>query len=54
MSDFDTIIDFGSKNLKLGVFNKESKSIYSSKQKITVNVEKSLNNIIKISVSTYR
>ncbi len=47
MSDFDTIIDFGSKNLKLGVFNTEAKNIYSSKQKITISVEKSLNNLIK-------
>tara|TARA_A100000164_G_C21934269_1_gene787231 strand:- start:2158 stop:3309 length:1152 start_codon:yes stop_codon:yes gene_type:complete len=47
MSDFETIIDFGSKNLKLGVFNKESKNIYSSEQKIIVSVEKSLNNLVK-------
>ncbi len=47
MTDFETIIDFGSKNLKLGVFNMESKNIYSSEQKIFDNVEKSLNNLIK-------
>ena len=47
MSDFETIIDFGSQNLKLGVFNIESKNIYSSEQKINVSVDKSLNNLIK-------
>ncbi len=47
MTDFQTIIDFGSKNLKLGVFNNEAKSIYSSEQKIIDNEEKSLNNLIK-------
>ena len=47
MTHFETIIDFGSKNLKIGIFNKESKNIYSSEQKIIDNGEKSLNNLIK-------
>ena len=47
MTDFETIIDFGSKNLKIGIFDKESKNIYSSEQKIIDNGEKSLNNLIK-------
>ena len=47
MSDIHTIIDFGSINLKLGVFNNESKNIYSSQRKITDDVEKSLKDLIK-------
>ncbi len=47
MTDFETVIDFGSQNIKLGVFNSESKNIYSSEKKIFDSVEKSLNNIIK-------
>ena len=47
MSDFETVIDFGSKNLKLGIFNMESKNIYSSKQKVSDSVEITLNNLIK-------
>ena len=47
MTDFETIIDFGSNNIKLGIFNKESKNIYSSQQKIINNGEESLNNLIK-------
>ena len=34
MSNLDTIIDFGSKNLRLGVFNQSSERIYSSNIKI--------------------
>ena len=34
MSNLDTIIDFGSKNLRLGVFNQSSEKIYSSNIKI--------------------
>ena len=34
MTDFETIIDFGSKNLRLGVFDLTSKNIYSSKVSI--------------------
>ena len=40
MSEFDTVIDFGSNNLRIGVFDSQSKSIYSSK----VTIHKSLNN----------
>ncbi len=47
MSNFETIIDFGSKNLKLGIFNTESKNIYSSERMIIDSAEKSLNKIIK-------
>ena len=47
MTDFETIIDFGSKNLRLGVFDLSSKNIYSSKQKIIDSSEKSLNILIK-------
>ena len=35
MSNLDTVIDFGSKNLRLGVFDQSSKTIYSSNIKIT-------------------
>ena len=31
MSEFDAVIDFGSNNLRIGVFDSQSKSIYSSK-----------------------
>ncbi len=47
MTDFETIVDFGSKNLRLGVFDLESKNIYSSNQKIIDSSEKSLKNLIK-------
>lgn len=47
MNDFEAIIDFGSKKLRLGVFDIVSKNIYSSDQKIIGNVEKSLNILIK-------
>lgn len=40
MSEFDTVIDFGSNNLRIGVFDSQSKSIYSSK----VTIDESLNN----------
>ena len=40
MSEFDAVIDFGSNNLRIGVFDSESKSIYSSK----VTIHESLNN----------
>ena len=35
MSNLDTVIDFGSQNLRLGVFDQSSKIIYSSNIKIT-------------------
>ena len=47
MTDFDTIIDFGSKNLRLGVFDSTSENIYSSNQKIIDSVEQTLNILIK-------
>ncbi len=47
MTNFETIIDFGSKNLRLGIFDLKSKNIYSSKQKIIDSSEKSLNILIK-------
>ena len=47
MSEFETIIDFGSKNLRLGAFDLASKNIYSSSQKINDNIETSLNVLIK-------
>ncbi len=47
MNNFEAIIDVGSKNLKLGVFNKTNKKIYSSKQEIIDNLEKSLKILIR-------
>ena len=47
MTNFETIIDFGSKNLRLGIFDLKSKNIYSSEQKIIDSSEKSLNILIK-------
>ena len=47
MTDFETIIDFGSKNIRLGVFDLASKNIYSSNKKINDSSEKSLNILIK-------
>ena len=39
MSNLDTIIDFGSKNLRLGVFNQSSETVYSSNIKINEAIE---------------
>ena len=47
MNNFEAVIDVGSKNLKLGIFNNYDKSIYSSKQKINDSFEKSLNTLIR-------
>ena len=52
MNNFVTVIDFGSNNLRLGIFDKTSKNIYSSKKKIindseNTTIEKSLNIIIR-------
>ena len=47
MTDFETIIDFGSKNIRLGVFDLASKNIYSSNKKINDSSEKSLYILIK-------
>ena len=40
MSEFNAIIDFGSDNLRIGVFDSQSKSIYNSK----LQFDESLNN----------
>ena len=49
MNNINAIIDLGSKNLKLGVFDKEKKNIYSSEQTITDNTEISgLENVLNI------
>ena len=52
MSNLETIIDFGSKNLRLGVFDQSSEIIYSSNVKIienfeNENLEKSLDKLIR-------
>ncbi len=52
MSNLDTIIDFGSKNLRLGVFNQSSEKIYSSNIKINEflendNLDKALKNLVR-------
>ena len=47
MNNFDAIIDVGSKNLKLGVFNNENKNIYSAKKIINDTLEKSLNILVR-------
>ncbi len=47
MNNFSAIIDLGSKNLKLGVFNNENKNIYSSKKNINDTLEKSLNVLVR-------
>ena len=52
MSNLDTIIDFGSKNLRIGVFNQSSEKIYSSNIKINEflendNLDKALKNLVR-------
>ena len=52
MSNLNTVIDFGSKNLRLGVFNQSSKIIYSSNITLTdflenENLDNSLNQLIR-------
>ena len=47
MNNFDAILDVGSKNLKLGVFNNENKNIYSAKKIINDTFEKSLNILVR-------
>ena len=39
MSNLETIIDFGSKNLRLEVYNEKSKNVYSSTETIINNLE---------------
>ena len=52
MSNLETIIDCGSKNLRLGVFDQSFEKIYSSNATITefdenIGFEKSLNQLIR-------
>ncbi len=52
MNNLDTIIDFGSKNLRLGVFNQSSEKVYSSNIKINEvlennNLDKALKNLVR-------
>ena len=47
MNNFDAVIDCGSQNLRLGIFDRTLKNIYSSEKKITDTLEKTLNIIIK-------
>ena len=52
MNNLDTVIDFGSQNLRLGVFDQSSKIIYTSNIKISEfleseNLNKSLNKLIR-------
>ena len=52
MNNFDAVIDCGSQNLRLGVFDRTLKSVYSSEKKITdtlenPTLEKTLNILIK-------
>ena len=47
MNNLDAIIDVGSKNLKLGVFNNKKENIYSSKKNINDTLEESLNVLIR-------
>ena len=52
MNNLDTVIDFGSKNLRLGVFDQSSELIYSSKIKFiedskNKNLDKSLDKLIR-------
>ena len=52
MNNLETIIDYGSNNLRIGVFNQLSEKIYSSKVKISdeaenQNLEKSLDKLIR-------
>ena len=52
MSNLEAIVDFGTKNLKLGVFDEKSKIIYSSQKKIihkidSISIEQSLSILIR-------
>ena len=52
MNKFKTVIDFGSKNLRIGIFDETSNNIYSSFEKINnnlenQNIEKCLNKLIR-------
>ena len=43
-NNYSTIIDFGSKNLRIGVFDQNSNSIYTAKKEI--NHEYSFNGLV--------
>ena len=47
MNNYDAVLDFGSKNLRLGIFDQSLKNIYSSEKKITNSLDESLNSIIR-------
>lgn len=47
MNNFDAIIDFGSRNLRISIFDQASKNIYSSNQTIIDSSDKSLNILIR-------
>ena len=47
MNNYDAVLDFGSKNLRLGIFDQSLKNIYFSEKKITNSLDKSLNSIIR-------
>ena len=47
MDNFEAIIDFGSQNLRLVIFDANNEMVYSSKQQITDNSEKSLDILIR-------
>lgn len=56
MNNFNAVIDYGSQNLKLGIFNQDKKSVYFSKKKINISLEESLNTLIRdaeINLSTH-
>ena len=47
MSNLETIIDLGSKNLRLGVFDQSSEIVYSSNTKVTEVLDKSINKLVR-------
>ena len=56
MDNLNAVIDYGSQNLKLGIFNQDKKSVYFSKKKINISLEESLNTLIRdaeINLSTH-
>ena len=59
MNKLETIIDFGSKNLRISVFDETSNSIYSSFEEINGNLddqnyEKFLNKLIRDGEKNYQ
>ncbi|MBD1153984.1 hypothetical protein IDG52_02135 [Pelagibacterales bacterium SAG-MED23] len=47
MSEYKAVIDLGTKNLRLGIFDLNTKSVYSSKQIINDDLAQSLNTLIR-------